>query len=161
MTDVVDPSRSFVTVREQHHDHDDVYVNDHLPRIDALVHQLASVGAPHFGSIPGVARKRLSSIDWTNPATVSLIAHDPSIEAWLKTIPTATALHPLYEPDAPHLPDGTRVGDEMRQWVRNLADARGIRSRAAVLSELCWRRPRLMADDRAVGCLWRVGPPSR
>lgn len=48
-------------------------------------------------------------------------------------VPTAAALHPLYDPLAEHLPDGTRIDPPFRRWARNIADARGIRSRAAAL----------------------------
>ena len=80
-----------------------------------------------------LSRKRLSAIDFRNPATKELIARIPGVEKWLDLVPTVQALEPLYDPEVEALSNGHVVGDELREWLKNIADAIGIRNRAAML----------------------------
>lgn len=81
-------------------------------------------------------RKRLSAIDYNNPATKELIRRVPGVEHWLALVPTPRALGPLYDPSIVELPDGHRVGDELRTWMTEIADARGLRYRSQMVTEL-------------------------
>ncbi|WGY02450.1 hypothetical protein QI633_01535 [Nocardioides sp. QY071] len=116
--------------------HADPHADQDAGRVLAEVRELEAVAADFYGADAGHRRKRLSRIDLENPATARLVATHPSFSHWISQVPTAAALHPLYEPDATHYPSGVAVDDEIRQWFRNLADARGIRSRAAVMQRL-------------------------
>ena len=120
----------------------DRYVNAHLDRVEARAERLMTLGFhgnPHLD----IARRRAPRIDRSNPATAWLIAQLPAMAAWLDLLPTVAALEPLYRPDLEHLPDGTAIDPMSREWFRNLVDARGVRSRAAALTEAILAR----ADD--------------
>ncbi|GAB2457938.1 hypothetical protein [Xylanimonas ulmi] len=91
--------------------------------------------------IHALSRKRLSAIDQTNPATRELIARVPGVEHWLALVPTPRALSPLYDPSARALPGGHVIGDELRRWMVAIADARGLRHRAQMVTDLLTRRP--------------------
>lgn len=107
------------------------------PRIESSLQELESMG--HYGDADidhALARKRLSSIDFANPATKELIARIPGVEKWLALVPTAQALEPLYNPDMERLPNGHVIGAELREWLKNIADAIGIRNRAFMLKKV-------------------------
>lgn len=128
--------REAITVRELAVEYDDPYANHHGERIAHELRQLEVVAAEHYGADAGHRRKRLSAIDLTNPATARLAATYSSFEHWLSQVPTAAALHPLYDPEVTHYASGVPLDDGVREWFRNIADARGIRSRAAVMRQL-------------------------
>lgn len=113
----------------------DPHVDEHLHAISAKVAELAKMG---FRGDPtlDLNRKRRSAIDRRSPATSALIAHVPAASGWLDLVPTAAALEPLYRPHDDFLPNGIPIDPHSRQWFCNLADARGIRSRAAALKSL-------------------------
>lgn len=127
----------------------DPHVDGDLDRISARVEELTAMG---FHGDPGVdlLRRRRRESDATNPATIRLRADVEGLDAWLSLIPTASALDPLYEPTAATLPSGAPITASMRPWLRNLADARGIRSRAAAFSQLADRHARTNPDGRWV-----------
>jgi len=81
-------------------------------------------------------RKRTSSIDLSDPSTATLLGEFPSFGDWLRLVPTAAALEPLYRPHAETLSGGTPIDEGTRAWFCNIADAVGIRSRAAVLKSV-------------------------
>lgn len=114
----------------------DRFTNGNRRRIDAEIRSLVQLAAEFYEGVPGSVRKRVSRIDRSNPATQSLAAKDPAIGEWLATVPSTAALDPLYDPQACRMPSGVRIGDEMREWIKNIADARGIRSRAHVVRSL-------------------------
>lgn len=113
----------------------DPFVNDALPRIDGLVEHYASMG---FYGDPGIDLKRVrrGQIDYNNPATKRLCRDFPAARDWLDMVPTAAALDALYNPRIEAFPNGTRIDESIRDFFCNLADARGIRSRAAVFQQL-------------------------
>lgn len=80
-----------------------------------------------------IARKRKSSIDYQNPATRELLRLVEGVEHWLDLVPTAAALHPIYNPDSNELPGGQPMTEDLRHWLGNLLDGIGIRSRAEVV----------------------------
>lgn len=136
MTGTIEPVQRAWTVAMHEMDVDDPFANEHRPRIERRVRELEAMASAHYDGVPGIRRTRRARPDRSNPATAALIGHDPTIADWLATVPTAAALHPLYNPDVDRLPSGVRLGEETRNWIRNLADGRGIRSRAHVLDAL-------------------------
>ncbi len=144
------PERAGFTVREIVVEYDDPYANDHRARIVGELRALESKGAAHYGADSGRQRKRLSAIDHANPATAELVAHYPSVGHWLSQVPTAAALHPLYDPEVATYTSGVPVDEGTREWFRNIADAHGIRSRAAVMRQLL----AATAADAGAGARW-------
>ena len=115
----------------------DLFVNEQSEFINSEVERLSDIGAKHYTqSVVDIHRKRTSDISMDNPATRELIEMLPSVSDWLSTVPTAAALHPLYEPNSQHLPNGKPVDPSTREWFKNIADARGMRSRAEVMKDL-------------------------
>ena len=116
---------------------DDPFVNERSEEINSEVMRLAALGTEYYHEQGlDVHRKRKTGIDMNNPGTRELCAMLPSVGAWLDTIPTAAALHPLYAPTDERLPNGTLLDDNIGDWFRNIADARGMRSRAKVMEDL-------------------------
>lgn len=114
---------------------EDPYVNEHFENISEQVAVLAGMG--YYGDTTiNLDRKRLATIDKKNPATAKLIQTLPTFENWLDTVPTAAALDLIYRPFARELPDGTKLHPDMNEWVRNLYDGIGIRSRAEVMKRI-------------------------
>lgn len=119
----------------------DMFVTDQQPRIRESLAELEAMG--FFGDTNldhALRRKRLSAIDYTNPATAELIARIPGVEHWLSLVPTAKALEPLYRPDISHLPNGHEIGPELYEWLANIVDAEGIRDRAERLKFIYHQR---------------------
>lgn len=83
-----------------------------------------------------IGRKRKSSIDYGNPATKELLEIVDGVRRWLDLVPTAAALHPIYNPEVDRLPNGHPMTDDLRHWLGNLYDGIGIRSRAEVVSSV-------------------------
>lgn len=125
-------------VRLERFVHQDPYVDD---RSHAVASQLQELSAMGFHGDPTIdmARKRRSNVDRTNPATAKLLAAYPAFSAWLDLAPTAAALEPLYHPLDEMLPNGIAIDPGTRHWFCNIADARGIRSRAAALKSTLTR----------------------
>jgi hypothetical protein len=115
--------------------HEDRFVDHDAARVHD---ELVAAAALGFHGNPGIdlARKRLGRIDLGNPATASLIERYPGFGHWLNLVPTAAALEPLYDPSAENLPNGRPIDVGTRKWFCNIADGRGIRSRAAALQHL-------------------------
>lgn len=130
------PDRARLSVREIVVEYDDPHVNEHHERVTGELRLLESIAAQYYGPDAGHRRKRLSAIDRENPATSRLVAGNPCVDHWLSQVPTAAALHPLYDPDATQYTTGHPIDEGTREWFRNIADARGIRSRAAVMRRL-------------------------
>lgn len=64
-------------------------------------------------------------------------ANRPAVVAWrTRLVPSALALYAIQNPLDEHLPDGTRMDSNSRQWFIHANDAIGIRSRAHVFSVL-------------------------
>lgn len=114
----------------------DPYASEAASRIREGVSEAADRAAAFYGAVSGHQRKRLSTPDLDNPGTQWLMDQIPSFQHWLSQVPTAAALHPLYNPEVETYTSGVPVCDEIRHWFRNLADARGIRSRAAVMQRV-------------------------
>ena len=131
--------RSLDTPRVEEHDVtvEDLFVNEKFEEINSEVKRLAAIGTAYYEENGlDIHRKRKSGIDMDNPATQELCEMLPSVGDWLDTVPTAAALHPLYEPMDTKLPNGKPLDDKIGDWFRNIADARGMRSRAKVMENL-------------------------
>lgn len=147
------PSSSFTRVpgagparpRFHHFQHTDKWANGDKTRIDARIRDLMDMGF-HGDPTKDLTRPR-TAIDMSNPATVELGSTMPTIVEWFKLIPRAVALDIIYDPEKGRLCNGVVLDDEAVLWFKNIDDAIGIRSRAAVLRELLHRE----AADQ--GCL--------
>lgn len=117
--------------------HTDPWANGDKARIDARILQLMDMGF-HGDPAKDLIRSR-TAIDMSNPATQELGRTMPSIVEWFKLIPRAVALDIIYDPDKGRLFNGVVLDDEAVLWFKNIDDAIGIRSRAAVLRELLQR----------------------
>ncbi|MEO7587262.1 MAG: hypothetical protein ABIS84_04465 [Arachnia sp.] len=115
-------------------EHTDRWADGDKKRIDANIRELIAMGY-HGDTARDLGRSR-TAIDFSNPATRALQRSMPTIAEWFKLIPRAVALDIIYEPDKGRLCNGVVLDDEAVSWFRNIDDAIGIRSRAAVLSEL-------------------------
>lgn len=106
-------------------------------RITDSLHELESMGFYGDTNVDAALhRKRLSAIDYENPATKELVQRVPGVEHWLALVPTPRALGPLYNPDMVQLPDGHHIGEELRNWMIEIADARGLRYRSQMVTDL-------------------------
>ncbi|MEW1954930.1 class I SAM-dependent methyltransferase [Terrabacter sp. NPDC080008] len=116
-------------------DHVDTYQDSDYDSVTAQVEELEQLG--YFGDTSlDLDRTRQATIDRANPATAELTRRVPGFDAWLDLIPTAAALDLCYDPLGTALPNGAPITPAMSTWARNLADTRGIRSRAAVFRQL-------------------------
>ena len=84
----------------------DPFVNAERQRIRLEALELAALAREHFGTGSQGARKRPSRIDISAPATAEFIRRAPAMRHWLRTVPTVSALHPLYAPSDRALPGG-------------------------------------------------------
>ncbi|OFE16431.1 hypothetical protein BA895_19135 [Humibacillus sp. DSM 29435] len=132
---------------ERYHrfEHTDRWADSHKARIDTRIRQLIAMGY-HGDASKDLTRTR-SVIDMTNPATQELGKAMPTIAAWFKLIPRAVALDIIYDPEKGRLCNGVVLDEESIRWFKNIDDAIGIRSRAAVLREL------LLHEADKSGCI--------
>jgi len=136
VTDTLDPEATQeFTVASHVFEYVDPYISDALDSINREIEAMVEIATAHYGESAS-DRKRTSAIDLDNPATRRLLEQAPTCAAWVSTIPSAAALHPLYDPDTPTYTNGEPLCDEIRSWFRNLADAHGIRSRAEVMKQI-------------------------
>lgn len=126
-------------------EHTDRWADSHKARIDARIRQLTAMGY-HGDASRNLTRPR-TAIDLTNPATQELGKTMPTIAQWFKLIPRAVALDIIYDPEKGRLCNGVVLDEESISWFKNIDDAIGIRSRAAVLREL------LQHEADNAGCL--------
>lgn len=127
--------------------HDTFETGEHARITESLL-ELQDMGFYGNANVEdALARKRVSAIDYENPATKELIARVPGVEHWLALVPTPRALSPLYDPSGEELPGGHHIGDELRNWMIEIADARGLRYRSQMLTELLTD----MTDTEALG----------
>jgi len=136
LPDTLDPARSCNFTVERHvFDYTDPHIDADFEYITEEVAVLTAMAADYYGP-SATGRKRTSSIDFGNPATARLIVSAPTVKTWLGLIPSAAALHPIYEPEADAYVSGEAICEPIRPWFRNLADAHGIRSRAAIMKQV-------------------------
>ncbi|MEO7905274.1 MAG: hypothetical protein ABIR91_05805 [Candidatus Saccharimonadales bacterium] len=123
-----------IKVVEHEIDITDQFTTDCFDSVNAEVDRLSRIGDDYYseGDNP-IDRKRTSKIDMNNPATREMLDTYPSFNQWLAMVPTAAALEPLYDPNCPRLADGTLIDTPSSEWFKNIADARGMRSRAEVM----------------------------
>ena len=100
-----------------------------------------------------IGRQR-TRIDDTNPATRELIARVPGVENWLELIPTAAALDLLYNPSIKQLANGKPVSPVVRDWVCNILDAQGIRSRGEIVQDILTTQVIDQESPSAMGQQW-------
>jgi len=117
---------------------EDPFVNEKYEYINNEVDRLTQIANDYYlqDNVIDMNRKRTSDIDMNNPATKELAEMLPSVTDWIATVPTAAALHPLYEPESTHLPNGKKLDANIGDWFKNIADARGMRSRAEVMKSI-------------------------
>lgn len=121
---------------------DDPFQTEEGERIMYSLNKLQDMGFYGNANVEdALARKRLSAIDYANPATQQLISLIPGVENWLALVPTARALSPLYNPDMAELPGGYPIGNELRNWLIEIPDARGLRFRDKMEEEILIDRP--------------------
>jgi len=124
-------------------------------RIESSLSELESMGFYGDNDVQhALDRKRLSAIDFNNPATKELIARIPGVEFWLALVPTAQALEPLYNPELEVLPNGHVIGPELREWLSNIADAIGIRNRALMLKGLLTAGSESLSPEKVADTRW-------
>lgn len=115
----------------------DKYISDEATynRINSEVEELMAMG--YYGDTSlNFERKRKSSIDYENPSTAELFRRLPSFGDWLSMVPTAGALDALYYPEQEYFANGKKVDPELRNWLRNIADGVGIRSRGEIVKNI-------------------------
>ncbi|RMB59868.1 SAM-dependent methyltransferase [Tessaracoccus antarcticus] len=112
----------------------DRWADSDKARIDARIRDLIALGY-HGDPAKDLTRSR-TVIDMSNPATQELGRTMPTIVEWFKLIPRAVALDIIYDPEKGRLFNGVVLDDEAVRWFKNIDDAIGIRSRAAVLRKL-------------------------
>lgn len=117
--------------------YDDPFITDSFTEVNNALEELSCQGLAYYGETePDLTRKRLSAIDRTgNPATRALVEKLPTFGDWLDLVPTAAALDSLYNPTKETLANGKPMHPMMSEWLGNITDGRGIRSRAAVVGE--------------------------
>lgn len=120
--------------RRHRFEHTDRWTDAHKARIDVRIAELMAMGY-HGDPAKNLARSR-TKIDMSNPATLELGKAMPTIVEWFKLIPRAVALDIIYDPDKGRLCNGVVLNEEAISWFKNIDDAIGIRSRAAVLRQL-------------------------
>lgn len=81
-------------------------------------------------------RTRKSGIDFNNPPTKELLDKVPGFREWLSIVPRAEALDPLYDPGKTKRATGGGGFDDISAWFANIADGRGLRSRARLVQDI-------------------------
>lgn len=126
----------------------DRYQTSSYERIAAELEKLAGMGFHGDYDLNAAIGRQRTRIDDTNPATCELIARVPGVEDWLELIPTASALDLLYDPSIEQLANGKPVSPEVRDWVCNILDAHGIRSRGEIVQAILARH---VIDQASLG----------
>lgn len=103
------------------------YINSEVERLSAMGYE----GNPDIDLLR--PRKAGKGINYENPPTAFLSETLPGFNDWFALMPTAAALDPLYDPTKELLPNGSPMTSELADWLTNLADGRGIRSRAELV----------------------------
>lgn len=101
-------------------------------KVNAQLNELTNLGFWGDTTV-NLQRKRKGTIDRTNPATAALIEQLPSFSDWLDLVPTAAALDSLYDPLKGTLANGKPLDPRTAEWLCNITDGRGIRSRAEIV----------------------------
>lgn len=128
----------------------DTFDTGERERIETSLRELEAMG--YYGDADvsrALHRKRLSSIDYNNPATKELLTRVPGVEHWLSLVPTPRALGPLYDPSGTTLPDGHVIGDELRTWMIEIADARGLRYRLQMVTDLLAKKASSQPNEQS------------
>lgn len=118
-------------------------VSDSWPMKDEVTRELNAVDKALKADpqlMPPIVKKDASgevTITCQNSWSEQAFATRPAVVAWrTRLVPTALALYAIQNPLDEHLPDGTRMDSNSRQWFIHANDAIGIRSRARVLAVL-------------------------
>lgn len=130
--------RSSLRHYEIHHMQiEDAYVSKGpvFDRINNQLNELSAMGYKGDTSV-NLERKRKGSIDRDNPATAALLEGLPGFSDWLDLVPTAAALDSLYDPHKKTLASGKPLGPELSEWLCNIVDGIGIRSRAEIVRSI-------------------------
>lgn len=132
----------------------DPYVNGEIGRVEDTLAELAAMGFYGDNQIGhAIQRVRRSKIDRDNPSTRMLreMLGKP-FDDWHSLMPTAAALEPLYDPTIKQLANGGLLDGDIRNWLRNIGDARGLRSRGAIVTDLCVQEA--LGSEPSVGHRW-------
>lgn len=115
----------------------DRFVDGNLKWVSEQVERLMAMGFKGNTSIEdAIARKRKSEPDVSNPATHELMKLVSGYDDWRRKVPSAAALEPAYYPPIDKLQGGDKVTPDVRMWLSNLYDGRGLRSRAEVMKDI-------------------------
>lgn len=132
----------------------DRYQTSSYRRITAELEELAGMGFHGDCDLNAAIGRQRTRIDDTNPATRELIARVPGVEDWLELIPTAAALDLLYDPSIERLANGKLVSPAVRDWVCNILDAHGIRSRGEIVQDILTTQVIDQESPSAMGQQW-------
>lgn len=124
----------------------DEFTNDRLDYVTDMAEQLARQGFYGNTSLDDAmvrARKSDSNRSFRrfietrrmreNPPTKELYGIVEGYSDWRSMVPTAAALMPIYDPTIETMPNGQPMTQDLHDWLSNLYDGRGIRSRAKVV----------------------------
>ncbi|AXF62699.1 MULTISPECIES: cyclopropane-fatty-acyl-phospholipid synthase family protein [unclassified Leclercia] len=118
-------------------------VSDNWPMKDEVTRELNAVDRALKADpqlMPPIVEKDASgekSLRCQHPWSEKAFTNRPAVVAWrTRLVPTALALYAIQNPLDEHLPDGTRMDSNSRQWFIHANDAIGIRSRAKVMAVL-------------------------
>lgn len=132
----------------------DRYQTSSYRRITAELEKLAGMGFHGDCDLNAAIGRQRTRIDDTNPATCELIARVPGVENWLELIPTASALDLLCDPSIEQLANGKPVSSVVRDWVCNILDAQGIRSRGEIVQDILTTQVIDQESPSAMGQQW-------
>lgn len=139
MTEMYEKSAESLRVSVHNYEYDDPYVDGDFDAINGMATAMARVGSEYYigEGLDPISRKRKSSIDLVgNPATRMFVSEFPDMGKWMSMVPTAAALHPLYAPEERKFANGEEYDEHTAAWFKNVADARGIRSRAKIMQDV-------------------------
>lgn len=140
-----------VTIRQYSPDElPDLYKNESYDEVTTAVQRLMDKGFHGNNNIAdAIARKRKrGNFDPNNLSTQLIEEMVDGSEHWIRLIPKAAALDPVYNPEVETLANGYPVTPKMREWLRNVHDAIGLRSRAELMIQLITKEVLNSSDNQ-------------
>ena len=116
----------------------DAYKDKHYEDVTTAVEWLMKKGFNGNSDLSdAIARKRKKgNFDPDNLSTQLVEMIVDGSEHWIDLIPRAAALDAVYDPEVKTLANGHPVTPEMKEWLSNVHDAIGLRSRAELMKKL-------------------------